>query len=273
MSRNRVVSMFALLFTCSALILASMPASAVVVTYYGCVSNSTGAITIVGKTTVCKAGFTKINWNQVGPAGPAGPKGATGAIGPVGPKGATGAVGPVGPKGMTGAQGIQGPVGATGAQGPQGIQGPQGPNGISVGNFATGSAASLTAFPGTLVVQSNAVAVSGVYYITGSALLNVAAGDGAYCYVTSGGRGPGVFDSQGGSNTGGFQQANATDGFFIGAGDVFQEYCYSATNNPASAVNNGALAAILIDSSFAMNKNKHLKHADSGITAGPVDSK
>ena len=71
----------------------------------------------------------------------------------------------------------------------------------------------------------------------------------------------------------GFQQANGTDAFSIGAGDVFEEYCYSATNNPASSVNSGVLAAILINSSFALNKNKRLKHADLIVAAGPVDPK
>jgi hypothetical protein len=65
-------------------------AQAANVTYYACVS-STGAITIVSATTTCAAGFTKIHWNETGPAGP---KGATGATGP---KGATG---PAGPKGQ-----------------------------------------------------------------------------------------------------------------------------------------------------------------------------
>lgn len=258
MSRTRIVSMFALLFTCSALILASMPASAAVVTYYGCVSNSTGAITIVSKTAVCKAGFTKISWNQVGPAGP---KGATGAAGPAGAKGATGA------------------TGATGAQGPQGVQGPQGANGISVGNFATGGGVAIGGFPGTVVAQSNPVAVSGTYYITASALLNIAAGDGAFCYATSGGRGSGVFDNQGGSNApnvtnlGMYQQANATDAFFVGAGDVIQMYCYSATSNAATSSFNAALTGTLIDSTFALNKKSRLKHANSGIGSGPTDSK
>src|ERR1700745_2611876 len=51
-------------------------------TYYGCVNNSTGAISIVGSSTVCKTGFHKIQWNQIGPAGPVGPRGATGPVGP-----------------------------------------------------------------------------------------------------------------------------------------------------------------------------------------------
>src|ERR1700745_705557 len=87
-------------------------------TYYGCVNNSTGAISIVGSSTICKTGFHKIQWNQIGPAGPVGPRGATGPVGPAGAQGATGAMGPAGPTG------------------PQGSQGPQGPAGISVGYTA-----------------------------------------------------------------------------------------------------------------------------------------
>ena len=106
MRRSSVVSMMAvtLLLTLGALTQADA-ATPATVTYYACVNNSTGAITIVGSTTVCATGSHKIQWNQVGPQGPQGPKGATGATGP---KGATGATGPVGPKGATGATG---PVG------------------------------------------------------------------------------------------------------------------------------------------------------------------
>jgi hypothetical protein len=45
------------------------------VTYYACVTNSTGAIKIVGKTTACGAGKHKISWNNAGPRGPRGPAG------------------------------------------------------------------------------------------------------------------------------------------------------------------------------------------------------
>jgi hypothetical protein len=55
-----------------------------VVTYYGCVNNSTGAIRIVSKTTVCKPTEHKISWNQSGPQGPQGPQGAQGPQGPPG---------------------------------------------------------------------------------------------------------------------------------------------------------------------------------------------
>ena len=47
-------------------------ATTTAVTYYACVTNSTGAIKIVGKATVCGTGQHKISWNNVGPQGPAG---------------------------------------------------------------------------------------------------------------------------------------------------------------------------------------------------------
>jgi hypothetical protein len=51
------------------------------VTYYACVTNSTGALKIVSKTATCAAGQHKISWNNIGPKGP---KGARGARGPAG---------------------------------------------------------------------------------------------------------------------------------------------------------------------------------------------
>jgi hypothetical protein len=53
-----------------------------VATYYGCVDNTTGAISIVSKTTVCQSAEHKISWNQVGPRGPQGPQGPQGVEGP-----------------------------------------------------------------------------------------------------------------------------------------------------------------------------------------------
>lgn len=44
-------------------------ASAQNAVYYACVTNSTGDIVIVPKTTVCQAGQTRIHWNQTGPSG------------------------------------------------------------------------------------------------------------------------------------------------------------------------------------------------------------
>jgi hypothetical protein len=116
------------------LALFSRPAAAQT-TIYACVTNSTGAVQIVGATTTCATGTHRIQWNEAGPAGPkgatgpAGPKGATGATGP---KGTTGATGPGGPKGEQGPVGATGPKGSTGAAGPTGPQGPQGPPGKGI---------------------------------------------------------------------------------------------------------------------------------------------
>lgn len=66
------------------------------VTYYACVTTSTGAVKIVSSTTTCGTGQHKISWNNTGPAGPAGPPGPQGATGPQGPQGTTGPQGPPG---------------------------------------------------------------------------------------------------------------------------------------------------------------------------------
>lgn len=52
--------------------------------YYACVNNTSGALTIVSKTTQCPTGTHKIQWNQQGPIGPQGPQGAQGPQGPAG---------------------------------------------------------------------------------------------------------------------------------------------------------------------------------------------
>jgi hypothetical protein len=63
----------------AALVAGAIPAiaaaTASTVTYYSCVTNSTGAIKIVGKATVCGTGKHKISWNNTGPRGPQGPAG------------------------------------------------------------------------------------------------------------------------------------------------------------------------------------------------------
>lgn len=290
MRRSSVVSMMAvtLLLTLGALTQADA-ATPATVTYYACVNNSTGAITIVGSTTVCATGFHKIQWNQVGPQGPQGPKGATGATGPKGATGATGPQGPVGPKGATGATGATGPqgpigpigpkgaTGATGATGPQGPIGPQGPAGIAVGfAYSSGGVSSLSGFPGSLVAQSNTIQTSGVYYINSTALLDVGQGEGAYCYTTTVFNGAGVFDSQGGSsagvptNSGIFQQAAASDAIFVSAGDALQLWCYNSTNNGSnnSSVFSSFSTATLIGKASAKKAPASKSFAPS-VVGGP----
>lgn len=248
-----LTSLAALLFS-----LGSLTAHAATVTYYACVTTATGAIDIVSKTATCKAGQTKISWNQAGPAGPAGPKGATGATGPAGPKGAAGATGPAGPKGATG---------ATGAQGPQG---PQGPAGIAVGYAATAGTVGSLGKIGRYVLFSNDIQQSGVYYVNASALLNIASGDGVYCNITTGLSGTPT--TQGGSNTPGFNQASMTQSLFVNAGDAIVVNCYSATDNPSSEVWQSSLTALLIGSADANVKPSQATHTH-GEVSGPVDHK
>jgi hypothetical protein len=63
----------------AALAAAAIPAIAAAttstVTFFACVTNSTGAIKIVGKATACGTGQHKISWNNTGPRGPQGPAG------------------------------------------------------------------------------------------------------------------------------------------------------------------------------------------------------
>jgi hypothetical protein len=103
--------------------------------------------------------------------------------------------------------------------------------------YSSGSSGGLAGFPGSLIAQSNTVQATGQYYVNATALLDIAQGEGAYCYTTTVNNGKGNFDSQGGSsagvpvNAGLFQQAAASDSIFIFAGDAFQLWCYNSTNN------------------------------------------
>jgi Collagen triple helix repeat (20 copies) len=250
MSRIKAYLSVCALLACCALPGMAQLASAklpAVVTYYGCVNNATGAIRIVSKSTVCKATEHKINWNEVGPKGPEGPQG---------------------PKGP------QGPQGHIGAQGPQGPTGPQGPPGISVGNSAfNSSAVSLGSW--SVVAQTNAVQVSGIYYIDATALLFVDSADAAvYCFVTTGSNGlnpDGLWG--GGSNAGHYQQASVADSWFVSAGDVIQMACESNLDDASSFANNASLNATLISSAFDGKKAKHPHHAVSSDPSAPKYTK
>jgi hypothetical protein len=67
-----------------ALIAGAVPAIAAAttstVTYFACVTNSTGAIRIVGKATGCGTGQHKISWNNSGPKGAPGQRGPAGVV-------------------------------------------------------------------------------------------------------------------------------------------------------------------------------------------------
>ncbi len=67
-----------------ALIAGAVPAIAAAttpaVTYFACVTNSTGAIRIVAKSTSCGTGKHKISWNNAGPQGSPGKRGPAGVV-------------------------------------------------------------------------------------------------------------------------------------------------------------------------------------------------
>jgi hypothetical protein len=252
--------------TLAALVLSfgALNATAATVTYYACVSKSTGAVRIVSKTTVCKSTENKIMWNEIGPVGP---KGATGATGPAGPKGATGATGPQGPSGPQGPQGPQGPTGATGPQGPQG------PAGIAVGN---GAFTTSHVFLGTqsVVLQTNPVSTTGVYFISANALLNIDASDAAaYCFVTPASSGSADGNYGGSSDVGHYQSAAITDYFFLGAGDAMQLVCESNASDANTYVYSASMTATLIGSAdaraAAQAKPRHEATARSGDPKAP----
>jgi hypothetical protein len=121
----------------------------------------------------------------------------------------------------------------------------------------------------TLVAFSDEIGTSGTYFATGSALLNIASGDGGYCYLTSFDEGGG--GTQGGSSNGGnYQQASMTNTIFASAGDFIVMYCYSAANTGNTNVFDASLTAVLIDSSDDSKKANRKTHSSHTLGA-PVD--
>jgi Collagen triple helix repeat (20 copies) len=166
------------------------------VTYYACVNNSTGDITIVSSTTTCATGSHKIQWNEEGPTGPTGPKGATGPAGAKGATGATGPAGPAGAKGATGATGPEGPAGPKGAIGATGPAGPAGPKGATGATGPTGP-------PGGLTLPFNGSGAS-----TTTALFNITNTEPQHSAVAGTG-GTGLSGDTAGTGVAGFGGASA----------------------------------------------------------------
>jgi hypothetical protein len=234
---------FAVLFVgCVLLFAAQTKLSPATTTYYGCVNNTTGAIRIVSKTTVCKTTEHKISWNQVGPQGPQGPQGKQGAQGPQGP------------------------------EGPQGTQGAQGPPGISIGNAAYLSYeanVALNATPAN-ILATGAINNAGTYFISASAFVNVASGDeGAFCYDAL--ESNGLISQVGGFYTdGSYVNVSLTDAFSINAGDQVLLYCYTGGNN-GSLLKNAALTATLINhASIPPKAGKSERRPKSRALPNPV---
>ena len=141
-------------FSCLLFVAAAAMAAPVSTNISACVNTTTGAVRIVGSTSLCVAGETGMAWALVGAtgtqgpagpagaqglAGPAGSQGPAGATGQTGPAGVAGPAGPTGASGQTGPAGVAGPAGPTGATGAQGAQGPVGPTGLTGATGATGA--------------------------------------------------------------------------------------------------------------------------------------
>lgn len=217
--------------------------SPAVVTFFGCVNNTTGAIRIVSKTTVCQSSEQEIHWNQKGPQGPQGQQGPQGLQGPEGPQGPKGPKGPKGPQGLQGIQGIQG------QPGPPGIA--VGYSGLNIGQFPA-----LTDSPGVEIAHTNPVAAAGTYFVSATALLESAAdSSGALCYDTTASSGsPSQFA---GSSSVGFQQASIADVITVSAGDSFQLWCYTQNGGTSSVFNAGITATLINSASDASKKPRH----------------
>ena len=214
------LGLLALLLTAGAVPSSGSSTPQTVVVYYACVNNTTGAITIVSKSTICKTGYHKIQWNQTGPQGPVGP---------------------------------QGPIGPQGPQGPAGPQGPQGPSGVSQGYRGirpSGSIINLGSFSSpTAVVSTNPVA-GGLYIVTATALVfpdNSTTNDQVYCYIATASNSNTDFAFGGSSASGFYQDASVTDSLTVAAGDSIVMYCFSNQGDSNSFVNNATITAVQLN--------------------------
>jgi hypothetical protein len=127
-------------------------------------NSATGVLSVNISVTLGSGTYSSWTVNLNAAAGPQGP---TGAIGPTGPTGAQGLVGPTGPTGIVGPTGALGPTGPTGVAGPTGPTGNLGPTGATGTTGPTGTAGP-TVYPAAGIANSNGVAWSTSYSITGS---------------------------------------------------------------------------------------------------------
>ena len=190
-----------------------------------------------------------------GDVGPIGPAGATGDVGPIGPAGAKGDVGPIGPAGATGdagPTGATGAIGATGSTGPAGATGPQGPAGLATG--VQGSSTTHVPINGgttntVTVLTAPAVPKTGTYYVSAPITLAVGPGDTVACLLapsqignTSQQVGPGPALQF-------FTSITVGGAISLTAGQTPIVVCGDTNTNAGSFFGEGAITAVLIDSS------------------------
>ena len=202
------LGILALLLTAGAIPSSGSSTPQVVVTYYACVNNTTGAITIVSQSTICKTGYHKIHWNQTGPQGPAGPQGP---------------------------QGPQGPSGVS--QGYHGIR-PSGST-INLGGFGNPTAVVSTnpVAGGLYIVTATALVFPD----------NSTTSDQVYCYIATASNSSTDFAFGGSSVSGSYQDASVTDSLTVSAGDSIVMYCFSNQGDSNSFVNNATITAVQLN--------------------------
>lgn len=149
------------------------------------------------------------------------------------------------------------------------LLGGQGPEAyLTLGYSATvplGVDPPLTAqFPGTLIMQTNAIGTSGTYFISAGVLPYVASGDNAvFCYDTLASLGAGSPSQWGGSfQNANYAQASITDVLSIGAGDAVQVYCESEGSNGSYVFNAGLTATLINNSHKAKSARSRHPHAN-----------
>jgi hypothetical protein len=192
--------------------------------YYGCVNNTSGAITIVKKFTKCQTGFHKIHWNQRGPVGPAGPQGPAGPTGP---------------------------------------QGPQGPSGVSQGYYSSNGQVTFAANQQLTAVATTNPVAAGTYLVTGTETAIIDTGDTIACIfgtVNTGEVGH-IFGVVGPSALHTYTPITVNDTVSVNAGDQIVLYCVEYNNDPNTISYNAGISAIQltsVQSSAAQHQNQKL---------------
>lgn len=159
--------------------------------------------------------------------------------------GATGPQGPQGPGGPQGAQGPQGPVGPTGPQGPQGIQGPAG---VAIGYHAFNANPELLTTTPVALATTPVISTTGVYYLTGSAAVSVAAGDYVSCWISDlSGYAIGLQTNVSVPGLANLQTLRVSGAASLPAQDQLILYCQAGLGNGYSIFTDGGFTATLID--------------------------
>ena len=119
-----------------------------------------------------------------------------------------------------------------------------------------------------VIVSTNPLP-AGIYFITATALLNVAAGDiGGFCIIRKGSDSATAF-SEGGATQTGIVQAAETVATNVSAGDNFEEDCFDTGGIPSTVVGAG-ITAIRILGNLSSDRGAPRGTPISALPAGPA---